>query len=104
MDIREIRKARGYTQSYVAEKSGVSRRTIQDWERFGTDRARLGELRKVAKVLGVSIIGTRSSEDAREQEHGESPACAGGKLGDGPADGGGRFDGYFAAVLPPPRA
>lgn len=49
--LKERRKASGMSQKALAEASGLSFRTIQDWERWGTDRARVGQLRKAAAAL-----------------------------------------------------
>ncbi len=45
----------GMSQQALSDASGVSKRTIQDWERFGTDRARVGQLKKAARALGCDV-------------------------------------------------
>ena len=54
--LQEIRKAAGLSQAGLAEKSGVSKKTIQNYEQGERD---LNELLKrpaaLARALGVSI-------------------------------------------------
>lgn len=53
--LKTKRKEAGLTQRMLAELSGVPKRTIQDWERFGADRAVLGKIKRVADVLGCKV-------------------------------------------------
>lgn len=53
--LRSERRRSQMTQQALADASGVPKRTIQDWERFGTDRARVGQLKKAAAALGCDV-------------------------------------------------
>lgn len=53
--LKKKRMESGLTQQRLADLSGVPRRTIQDWERFGADRAVLGKIKKVADALGCKV-------------------------------------------------
>ena len=53
--LKEKRAEAGLSQKRLAKLSGVSFRTIQDWERKGTGRAVVGKLAKVARVLGCKV-------------------------------------------------
>ena len=50
----EMRKGRGYTQYGLAEAVGVSVDSIRRWEN-GKQEPRLGELRMLARALGISV-------------------------------------------------
>ncbi len=50
--IRKYRKAIGYTQKELAEKSGVATVSVQQYER-GIRQPRLEQLRRIASALGV---------------------------------------------------
>lgn len=52
--IRELRKQNGFTQRDLAERSGVSRRTIQALE-AGTVSPRLDLLEKLAEAMGYTV-------------------------------------------------
>lgn len=54
-ELKGRRMEAGLSQRKLADLSGVSFRTIQDWERWGTDRARVGQLKKVAASLGCDV-------------------------------------------------
>ena len=60
--IRELRRLNGITQRDLAERSGVSRRTIQAIE-AGTVSPRLDLLEKLAEAMGhtVNLIEKKSS-------------------------------------------
>ncbi|MGF3056195.1 helix-turn-helix domain-containing protein [Microbacterium sp. YY-01] len=64
--VREIRTARGLTQSEVAEAAGISLKTYGTLER-GVRAAHAGNLRKVLEVLGVPQVSDldRYDEDTR---------------------------------------
>ena len=52
--IRELRNALGLTQAQLAEKIGVSKNTVFNWEN-AKRQPRENELRKLATVLNVSV-------------------------------------------------
>lgn len=58
----EMRKGRGYTQYGLAEAVGVSVDSIRRWEN-GKQEPRLGELRMLARALGVSVGALVGEED-----------------------------------------
>lgn len=47
------RLGRGWTASFLATKIGVNRATVSRWE-SGKQNPRLGQIRKISKLLGVS--------------------------------------------------
>lgn len=53
--IKNARKAAGYTQKQLSEKSGVAAVSIQQYER-GIRQPRFGQLEKIAEALNVSIM------------------------------------------------
>lgn len=55
MKIKEVRMARGMTQSELAEKIGVSRSTVAMWE-TGANVPNADKLPTVAKALGCKSI------------------------------------------------
>ncbi len=59
--IRQLRKQNGFTQRELAERSGVSRRTIQAIE-AGTVSPRLDLLEKLAEAMGHTIEITPKKE------------------------------------------
>ena len=61
--IRELRRLNGITQRDLAERSGVSRRTIQAIE-AGTVSPRLDLLEKLAEAMGhtVNLIEKKKKE------------------------------------------
>lgn len=52
--IKALRKTRGLTQEQLAERLGVQRATISNYE-IGRRSPHLKELEKIASVLGVSL-------------------------------------------------
>lgn len=52
--IKVLRKTRGMTQQQLAEKLGVQRPTISNYE-IGRRSPRIKELKSIANILGVSI-------------------------------------------------
>ena len=52
--IKTLRKARGLTQEQLAEKLGVQRATVSNYE-IGRRSPHIKELEKIADVLGVSL-------------------------------------------------
>lgn len=75
--IRELRKAIGYTQKELAEKSGVATVSIQQYER-GVRQPQLRQLIRIAAALGVNwnslvtedertrIVMERNSEECND--------------------------------------
>lgn len=61
--IKAIRKTRGLTQEQLAEKLGVQRATISNYE-IGRRSPHLKELEKIASILGVSLdyFGVETNE------------------------------------------
>lgn len=45
----------GYTQQRLSDESGVALRTIQHWEAGHVDRAVVGDLKRVAELLGCKV-------------------------------------------------
>ena len=52
-NIRQLREAAGLTQEQLAEKAGVARSTVTQWEN-GWSNPRMGMVRKLAGIFGVS--------------------------------------------------
>lgn len=61
--IKALRKTRGLTQEQLAEKLGVQRATISNYE-IGRRSPHLKELEKIASILGVSLeyFGVETNE------------------------------------------
>lgn len=53
--LRNLRKAKGQTQQWLASLSGLSRATINRWETQGAGSVTLDELELVSQKLGISI-------------------------------------------------
>ena len=53
--LKDKRVEAGFSQQALADKSQVSLRTIQHWEAGHVDRAIVGDLKKVADVLGCKV-------------------------------------------------
>ncbi len=62
MALRERRKALGYTQSYVAEFSGLSASFISDLER-GKGTTELGKAIDLANLLGLDLTLTARGKE-----------------------------------------
>ena len=60
-----LRKRSGFNQDELAEASGVSIDTVRRWE-GGKQEPRLGELKRIAAVLGVPVIQLIGDESERE--------------------------------------
>lgn len=54
-NLTKIRQKLQYSQKKLAKASGVPYRTLQNWELYGVRHATVGNLEKVAKVLGCTI-------------------------------------------------
>lgn len=59
-EIRQAREALGLTQAQLAERVGVARETVGNWETgTSTPRNKLGRLREVLSApLGAATVGT----------------------------------------------
>ena len=66
--IKTIRKARGWTQTQLAKKSGVATITVSQYE-TGKRQPRLEQLQSIAEALGVSwfYLSTGKPYDTVEQ-------------------------------------
>jgi len=53
--IKELREAAGISRPALSEKSGVPKRTIDNWENDRRKPRDVYQLKKVADVLGVHI-------------------------------------------------
>ena len=53
--LKEERRRAGMTQEQLSETSGVTRRTIQDWERWGVSPVIAGNLVALADALGCTV-------------------------------------------------
>lgn len=53
--IKEERKRAGMTQEQLSDASGVPRRTIQDWERWGVSPVVASSLIAIADALGCTV-------------------------------------------------
>lgn len=61
-NIRELRKAQGLKQSELAEKIGVSQKTISSWE-IGRTEPTMRDVSAMCKLFGVSVdqlVGTKA--------------------------------------------
>jgi len=54
MSIATIRKSRGMTQEYVAEKVGVDQTSVSQWEK-GKTKPRVDTLIKLAELFECSV-------------------------------------------------
>ena len=52
--IKKIRLSRGYTQKYVAYKTGVSQQAVVKWE-SGITAPTYPHLKRLAKALGCTV-------------------------------------------------
>lgn len=65
MTLKELIKAKGYTQTSFANKLGVSQPTICVWIR-GNSKPKTKDLPRIAKALGVSVnklVGVLNGND-----------------------------------------
>ena len=67
--ISELRKAKGYTQEYIAEQLGVSRQAVSKWEQ-DLSSPDTGNLIALSKLLGTTIeyLATGSTESMEQKE------------------------------------
>lgn len=54
-NLKSIREKKGYSKRYLAEISGISRKTIQIIEAKDTNNAKLRTIEALAKALNVSV-------------------------------------------------
>ena len=59
--IKNLREARNFTQAELAEKIGVSSKTVSKWE-TGKGLPDIGLLQPLAQVLGISLIELMNGE------------------------------------------
>lgn len=64
--VREARTARGWTQSEVADRAGVSRSFVLDIERGARPRAELARVLSVLRALGKSLVVVEDSPESFE--------------------------------------
>ena len=65
MTLKELIKAKGYTQTSFANKLGVSQPTVSGWIR-GVNKPKTKDLSRIAKALGVSVtrlVGVLNGND-----------------------------------------
>jgi transcriptional regulator with XRE-family HTH domain len=67
LKIKELREARGWSQTVLAEKAGLSSQTISTYE-IGTRKGRVPTLRKIARALQVHVSELLSEEAARHMD------------------------------------
>lgn len=68
--IKKIQASRGLTNAELAEKSGVKKRTLENWfAKNGNPNPTLNELQKVAKALEVSLDTLVGNEQMSEPEN-----------------------------------
>lgn len=60
--LHKIRTERGYTLRDVEEMTGISRSTIQRYEKVGNRSANINNLEKIAKALNCKITDLFESE------------------------------------------
>jgi len=53
-DIKALRKAKGLNQQQLADKMGLKRQAVSNWERFKSSPS-LANLLRLSEILGVSI-------------------------------------------------
>lgn len=67
MTLRELVKAKGYTQVTLAERLGVSQPTVWGWLN-GRTIPQTKDLPRIAKALGVSITTLIKTLNKREEQ------------------------------------
>ena len=75
--LKEARNRAGLQQKELAARSGLSLRTIQNWEGDKRRPSHFDAVADVARVLGVSSAELLSEEDARVIEAGEKGGSKG---------------------------
>jgi transcriptional regulator with XRE-family HTH domain len=69
MNLRKLRKKKGYTQTQLSEISGVSQRVIEHYEKY-VKRPSIDKVKKIAHALGVSdeeLLGSSVSKRTSQQ-------------------------------------
>ena len=64
--IRSKREFNGWNQEELAEKVGVSQRTIHNWEAGKVDSIKVANLEKLAEAFGVSFVEVYNGKDMPE--------------------------------------
>ncbi|HEN9895019.1 TPA: helix-turn-helix transcriptional regulator [Streptococcus agalactiae] len=54
VDVKRLRKQAGYTQQELADRLGVIRKTVWNWE-SGTSQISLGNAEKLSQVFQISM-------------------------------------------------
>lgn len=67
MMIASLRKAKGYTQSELAEKMGVTDKAVSKWER-DLSCPDVSSIPQLAEVLGVSVDGLMQGKAVPRQD------------------------------------
>lgn len=71
MRLKLRRVGAGMSQRDLSKRSGVPRRTIQEWERRGCGNAAAGSLKKAADALGCTVDDLlEGDEDADADQDG----------------------------------
>lgn len=65
--IKEKRKAKGWSQEYLAEKVGVSRNTVSDWENDNYEIS-IGNAKALAYALGVDLLEIIAGKDLPDMD------------------------------------
>jgi transcriptional regulator with XRE-family HTH domain len=71
-NLRDLRRAKGLTQTALADQAGLRASTISDLESGKTSAPHPGTLRKLAVALGVSVEQVFESVAACPQPTGEA--------------------------------
>ena len=67
--IREMRKERGITSYEMADKLGISRNTLTNWERCEREPHAVEILEKMARILKVPLKNLLAGENEYEVEN-----------------------------------
>lgn len=73
--IRLARRKSGMTQLAIAERLGISRGAIANWESSGQSRPSIENLRKFAEITGVAFDWLHSGRGAMAPSAPEAPAA-----------------------------
>lgn len=65
-NIRRLREAREMTQEQLAERIGVTRPTVTQWE-TGWSQPRMGKVEQIAAALGVEPMDLLSDDQTLQQ-------------------------------------
>ena len=67
MNIRQARKARGWTQEQLASAIGTTQQTINRWE-SGQTEPKVSDLRKISNALGITLSFLLGLDEIGESE------------------------------------